>query len=499
MVRASRLLRFSYGELIKLFCIDAGDSYSKAPPLMADVVGELSSETHQPSRRSWQFTVRGLFVLVSSAAIGLSLWKIEQDWLLGAWGTISLWVVLGLAAQAQDLWRISRESRAWMPEERWGLRFAIAWRLAIACLIVAYFLVRLLVMWQALRFDDGRDSVWIPWRGLYDSLLLSAMIVAIGSSPRLVQRVRPRWWSRIVGLLVGIASGILSVGILLDSLLICVLVHIATVGIELAQPLQLSLDALTTYDAARMTRFFLVTTAGLVSLMTSYGLLRLLSVQWRRAGRRRAVLGGFLALSLSTLALLVGWIALVEFPAVSPFLAANIRIPKPHQLVGGSVLTLLLVTTVARRWSVPPADSGVNPGSWRRDEGRYYHEYRVVAFLLAGVIVGNCVTHGFMRTYQGDSRFFWQLMAEYVFESPPGYLSLALILLAARRVVTGWRKRSDAAPTNAAPTDPPRLAPALFSVVASALLAIVVFGVPILATWGFSLWFILARRPEALW
>ena len=123
---------------------------------MADVTATIHRRFCWPrlSRRAW-------LISILSAALGVFFWTIERDWHSGAWAAISLWIVLGLMAQVHDLWRSPEGSGVLTPEERWGWRFAVAWRLAIACLMVAYFVVRLLVTWKILAFNDGDNlSIW---------------------------------------------------------------------------------------------------------------------------------------------------------------------------------------------------------------------------------------------------------------------------------------------------------------------------------------------------
>jgi hypothetical protein len=50
-----------------------------------------------------QFSLRGLFIFSFSVAVGLSFWKTEQDWFVGALAASSFWIVVGLAAQMRDI------------------------------------------------------------------------------------------------------------------------------------------------------------------------------------------------------------------------------------------------------------------------------------------------------------------------------------------------------------------------------------------------------------
>jgi len=352
-------------------------------------------------------------------------------------------------------------------EERWGWRFAVAWRLAIACLMGVYFVVQLLIKWKVMVLDDGSNmSIWGFSAIMLEAVLLISMIVAIASAPRFTRRGAKRSWSWAVELLGYIASVILCAILLMDSSLVTVLVHMAIAGMTLASPLALAPDVLATYGSARIAWFFDVTTAGVVSVVVSCGLLRLLSFRWWRGGRQRIYAGVLLAASLAITILLAGRIVLVEVPGISPILAANIVMPTPSQLTIAAVLTLMFVSAAARRWSEPPSNGfAIGSGFWRREEQRYYHEHRILVFLLAGVLLAQLVGISL------DLAFNWEWMgmgwcsAFYWLETPQGYLSLALIFLAVESVFSG---RSECAGT--APAERPRLAPGLFLLIWSALL-----------------------------
>jgi len=219
-------------------------------------------------------------------------------------------------------------------------------------------------------------------------------------------------------------------------------------------------------------------------------LLRLLSLWWWRGALWRACWGVLLAASLATTIVLSVRIALVEVPDITPALAADIHMPRLHQLVAAAVLVLLLVSAAARRWSEPPpVGSAVGNWSWRRDEGRYYHERRILLLPLAGVMLILLVREGLMTSWWIINSCSRGLLGDLeairywlvgLFESPQICLSLALIVLAVQSAFPGWSKCPDANRM-----DPPRLAPGLFLLIWSVLLAIVVFGVPILGAWDF--------------
>ena len=424
---------------------------------------EPPNVTPQQARRPWQFTLRGLFALTFSVALGLSFWKTEHDWYLGALAAISFWIVLGLAAQVRDLWGSLQRSSVLTTEERWGWRFAVAWRLAACCLIAAFFLVRWLVTWQVFAIIDRPDNLnlFVSSQEMCEAALLTVMIVAIASSPRFARKGRRHPWSRAVGLLGGIAGVVLFMILLVDRLFVHFIVHITIVGMQNAQPRQLSADTWAVWNPAQFAQFLGITTAGVVSVLVSCGLLRLLSLWWWRGRRGRTCLAVSLAASLTVLVLLASRIGLVEFPAIAPIFAANIFVPSPPQFVAAAVLTLLLVGVAARRWSEPPlAESAAAGRSWRRGETRYHHESQLLLLLLGGLALTQCVVTGIELVWQLGAynplgvTFAWLAVA-YLVDSPVGCLSLALTILAGQGVFSGWSKRPDTVAT-----DQPRLAPA---------------------------------------
>jgi hypothetical protein len=176
---------------------------------------------------------------------------------------------------------------------------------------------------------------------------------------------------------------------------------------------------------------------------------------------------------------LAGRIALVEIPRISPILADHISVPRPHRLILGAALVLLLVTAAARRWSEPsPAGSATGSEPWRRDESRYYRERPFLVVLVAAVALAP-----WPREVLDFSDWEWmRCVAASLIMMPEGCLSLALMLLAVQSVFS--KRPNDAGATSIAPS---RLAPGLFLLNWSMLLAIVLFAAPILGAWGFAL------------
>jgi hypothetical protein len=257
-------------------------------------------------------------------------------------------------------------------------------------------------------------------------------------------------------------------------------VHITIAGILSAAPLWCAEDTVSTYSRGRVERFFDVTTSAVVAILISGVLLRLLSLGWRRAMWQKLCLGALLAISLAVMLILTTKV-LIAVPAITPVLAATIPPPTPYRFAPAALLALLLTAVVAYRWSKQPV-AGLAPAAatWRCDADRYYHERLAVLLLLAGVGLVECidVARGMYASPWAD----WFAIVYAIIE-PMGALSLALVLLAAQGVFSGWSKRREAVAV-----EPSRLPPVLFLLVWAALLAIVLCSAPIFAAWGFAVW-----------
>lgn len=249
-----------------------------------------------------------------------------------------------------------------------------------------------------------------------------------------------------------------------------------------AAPLWCAEDTVSTYSRDHVLGFVDLTTTGVLAILASCALLRLVALCWRRAMWPRICLGTMLAVGLAMMLRLTARIVLIEVPRITPVLAANIPAPTPYRWTPAIALALLLTAVVAYRWSkLPAAELAANNVTWRRDENRYFHERFVLLLLLAAVGLAECI-----KVLCGMFAFGWWPIWEvlpYLVAEPMGALSLALILLAAQGVFSGRSKHRDAVAAQ-----PAELRPGLFLLVWTALLMIVLCTAPVFAAWGFGLW-----------
>jgi hypothetical protein len=372
---------------------------------MVPMVDPLTAIDEQP-RRPWQFTLRGLFLLTFSVAIGLSFWKVAQDWFVAGLGTLACWIVFGLAAQVRDIWQTCRQPgrhRAVTSEERWGCRFEIAWRLSV-CLLFAVSLV----VWSFCRFPPlaidadslfsdffDQDCLHVSPRGICEAVLLCSIMAAIIGSRGLAQPGMRRPWSWGVYVFRGFVAAFLFLTIMQGRLDIVCIIHIVVVGVlyALSCPCGHAPDvAMKMVEAAsqpRVTVFYHIATAGAVLVLVNCILTWQFSARWRTAARPKICLGLLLAAGLAAMFLLTARIVVVEIPTMSPVMVAATPLPPPISSLGAVVLAAGLAAAVACRWSASPSHGAADARlAWRHDPSRYYHERLLVLLPLGGVALG---------------------------------------------------------------------------------------------------------------
>ena len=201
---------------------------------------EAADTTDRQHRGSWQFSLRTLFLLVFSVALGLSFWKMEQDWYIGVLAAVSVWFVCGLVAQMRDIRSGFAQCGTLTTEERWGWRFAFAWRTALCCMIVICFVVRPMGGFHSFRVNDSYDSRWdfadseaynLSTRTMWNAVLLGSMIAAILGSRGFPRAAWRPPWSWGVHVLRGFIASLLLLVILEERQLYPYLVHLTIVGI----------------------------------------------------------------------------------------------------------------------------------------------------------------------------------------------------------------------------------------------------------------------------
>lgn len=447
-----------------------------------------------------QFTLHGLFLLTASAAVGLSFWKLQQDWYFGGLAAFSFWIVLGVAAQSRDIRHSLRQNGDLASDERWGLRFAFTWRLALCCLLGLCFAVRSIMPFRPFVFDPGLDNnafalffdqdlLHISPSGIWTSLLLCSIIAVIIGSRNIVCPAWRRPWSWAVYVFRGFVAGLLFLMILEDRQILPYLVHVTIVGMlsAMQSPCGYVPDIATEMTQAasrtRVTLYYDIATAGVLSLLVNGVLAWHLSVRWRSGGWQKACLAVLLATGLTVMLLLTAEIVFVEIPTMSPVMVANTPALPTLSWIAAALLAMGLAVAIAGRWATsPPSTIAPTRAAWRRNPWRYYHERPILLLPLGALSLAQFGALGYMLCTQKYSWVRNWHDALYWVTSPILFLPLILSLLTVQAAFRGISETH----SNAIATEQPRLTPGLFLSVWFASLAIVVCSAPIIGAWHFA-------------
>ncbi len=255
-----------------------------------------SSQPTDRQRPRFQYTLRGLMVLFLGVAVGLGWARMRGPNGEAILAAATVWIVLGLAAQVRDLWRTFHGRTGLTRDQRWGWRFAVFWRLGIACLLIGYYGVTLLAHHALIELPDHEESLLPEGVQLREGLLYLSLVIALSSTPRLTARRKPRRFSCMLDVVAVIGCALLCLLIVVDRMMLTFLVHVACNAIDFAQPLRYSSPDV--YSKARgrellgwsflAAAFFLVVPAVLCRFTR----------EWRRSRKSRVIWTCLLLFSL---------------------------------------------------------------------------------------------------------------------------------------------------------------------------------------------------------
>jgi hypothetical protein len=446
---------------------------------------ETAQTSGRPSR--FQFSLRGLMVLVFGVAVGLSMGCMRTlDWTHGILGAAMAWIFLGLMAQVRDLWGTFHGRSDLAGDERWGWRFAVFWRVGVACLFAAIYILAALAELRLVDLSESKDTIWPVGAELRDALLFVCLLTVLYGVLPARQPKRSGRWSSLLEV-AGVAAGVvLCVFICWDSMCVQFLVTITVQGIEMAQPLRFAREGVDLLPAARTARFFRECLLAFGLALVTLGLVYVLATQWSRARWRRVVL---VALTVTAIPISAGyliWVLAVAMPHALPVMIEAQR-PVPLHVWISALLVVLVMATAAtyRLVSLPVEPSRGAELSWRPAEGRYYHERPAVILLVVFAIGAQVIDVVWILQ-------IWHLYGVLGWsEIVRGCLTEGAILL--RLLVPcvagyAWLKliRRSVTPGMIAPR---RLPAGRFCAVWMAMVLAVAIAIPAVAIFSFAVWF----------
>jgi hypothetical protein len=210
----------------------------------------------------------------------------------------------------------------------------------------------------------------------------------------------------------------------------------------------------------------------------------LLARHWSKGLRSRFTWAALIAFSTAIVACFTIWVATVGLPHVSPHMAEVLREGPPYPWATAFVLLLAFATAATCRFM--PTTGEVRAGTqlqWRRAPESYYHERWATLVVLAMGAATPIVAIRFPMTIAPGFVVGGLDDLCYALEDPYSELLLALALLAIHRAYLAWFRRGEL-DADVAPT----LSPGPFLAVWLAMLATLVFAIPVLACFGFAVW-----------
>jgi hypothetical protein len=465
----------------------------------------MESSDNASPRRRFQFSLRGLMVLMFGVAVGFSaamgaketdfderLYSFGERLCAGLLAAVSAWVALGLINQARDLWSAFHGRSGLCSEERWGWRFAVLWRVGVACLLVGYYTINILLARELLALPERNDDFWHVGARLRDALFHISLLIALAGVPRVRQsRPRPSRFQPVINILGWLAAAYWCLFVWSNMMIVPALVHISIMGTAMAEPLWLSRESMITYSTARLHHFLWASICAVGLLLAHLGVVRQFARQQARRLRRRWLWAGVLIPSLAIVAVYPIWLVARRLRDIAPLFAETYDPGPSHLWVAAGLLIAVFVTCASRRLM----RAARNPARaselhWRRDPQRYYHEGRTIAVLVVIALALKFIMD-FIPTLQDlwdMTRFFasydnaigWCF--EELFCDPSTYLLVTVLLIAVRNVFRGRVRSIDSRLDG-----PPGLPVVRFCVVWCILFLTVVFAVPTLAGLGFAI------------
>jgi hypothetical protein len=436
--------------------------------------------------KTGQFGLRGLMVFTFSVSLGLSALepggRNAGDCVLVV---ATIWILLGLINQAWDLHSAYRSRSDLTADCRWGWRFAMAWRVVAAIVLLATSLAGVLVSRKLVALEwDNSIFFRAPLVVLFNSVALVAVFLG---SPRPVVARRITWLSRAVELFAWVAASTWCILEWARETLVPFLVYCAVTGIERAMPLRFAYPEIDVNVSARADRFFVWTT-----LATAIGVVNIVLAArfphwWSRGKRARWIAASLLTAGLAASGSYLAWLITAGLRELSPPVAEVAMVGPRWRWLLALGIAVFLATYAAYRAARLPSDRDVRVAlPWRRRPDAYYHQqFAVIALVIAALAI--TVGMSFYPLFSSGS-FVASLVECLESWCLTDYLYTAVVLAAAGAMRARWRLRG-----GALPADPPALPVGQFMATWLAVFISLILSLPAIVAMTFSIWLTLWR------
>jgi hypothetical protein len=426
-----------------------------------------------------------MMVFVFGVAFGLSFMKIQwMQWTEGLLAAATAWIALGLINEFRDLWSSLRGRTDLSGDERWGWRFAVFWRVAVVCLLMAHYGILLVTGMEWLDFPEHPAmATWSVGPSLREAAYFVCLVIVLTSAAPRLRRHRSGRRSLLLHLAGGAGAVVFIVMICWHHTIIQFLVAIAIQGIEMSHTGRFPLDGVHPIPSVRTYRFFLecclAVGLGLLSLIPLCQLAR----EWSRGPRRRWIWGALLVTTATISASYLAWIFWIGFPRAFPIVVEGQQAGPLHVWITAVLVVGVLATAATYRLVASTGeDAGNATPTWRRRPQAYYHERPAVIVLLGVAIAAEIVD--WLWAFRMPPAFDWSSIAIESLTHGPFLLRLAVLLLAVHTLLRLCRRKLHGHQVGI-----PRLSPWQFLTVWLGVISTAAVLIPSLIMLGFAVWF----------
>jgi hypothetical protein len=481
---AIRVIRAIRGVLDPLSSVESRLMSDRAQQASPTIPPALGTSPFMPSWR-WhaRFSLGDLFLIVLGLAVALGVSRVDRmTWIDSALAGFSVPFVIGLAAQAADLWRTSRARTDLNLPAQWACKLAAFWRIALAGILVGSQVH--LVLFPEPPGSEALGYVELTHVGLRRCVVWLALIAALGP-PRAAPETSPvrRSLKRLSAFLaVACAAGML-IAVALNWTSVQVQLLWALQSVEATEPLRFARSRADA-NTGLHEDWFVATTAVAAVGVAANVLLTAFLARDREAWSCPAWLcAAILTVGLAGVGWYGVWAYTSGFPAVSPSFASTILLVSPWELLVAGVLLLLLVTLLAMGLVQETPRPSAARFSWRLPSRLYHHEGPLILTGFALVVAALMWIK--VADYLRDPLVLPALDAERVglaMNVPTNCLLAALLGAVWRAAFALWRFRRTWEPAGLPPS------PSRVILVWLAVFATTVTAVPVLAGLSFALW-----------
>jgi hypothetical protein len=443
-----------------------------------------------------QVRLRTIFLAICCAAIGLTcatstlapekLFFIELPTLKvhhGLMATASAIAIVGLLQQIRVLLARSKKIEP-SGSQRCALRFAVWWRIAIAVLIAACLVARILISRGMITLSESEHVYMV---GIFpDTLLQICLIVVLTNSiwrwasPKR-QGFRFHTFNKILAMLGGIAFATV---MLANTGLIHYLVYLALAAIEGSQPQRMHREGSYPIHESKLLSLFNISVIAAASLVLAIGVLIWVRSKPRSRGHT-TIISFIYILLLAVPAATCTWYYLHGLPRFSPDMADVGITGSWFEITSGSLLVILLVVAAAFRISQSDVQSD-SITIENIDESSIFANDTVLSLLvLFGAAASYFVEmYSVARWYSLSGPGSVLTNVGNFLQQPTAYLILAIGVLSLQVVWARWKHRKEPVAWRLSGLDCRQFTT---NVAAFSLLAIV--GLPTLSMFSFTVWF----------